>query len=212
MKFTEENYKKGVRDLSRRDPKLKDLLKRHKINFEPKLKRSPFESLVRAIAHQQLHGKAAETILGRMITLFPKKKFPDPQDLMKLDPEKLRQCGFSTSKVKAIRDIAQKTVLGIVPSAREIHKLTNAEIIERLTIIYGVGQWTVEMMLIFQLGRLDVWPVDDFGVRRGFQVWKKLKAPITAKELRSFGENFSPYQSIVALHLWREADNFKNAK
>lgn len=212
MKFTSENYKKGLRDLSRRDSKLKELIKRHKIDFEPKLKRSPFESLVRAIAHQQLHGKAAETILGRMIALYPKKKFPEPEDLIKLKPEKLRQCGFSTSKTKAIKDIAQKTVEGLVPTSKEIHKLSNAEIIDRLTAIYGVGQWTVEMMLIFQLGRLDVWPVDDFGVRRGFQVWKKLKVPITAKELKSFSEDFSPYQSIVALHLWREADNFKNTK
>ncbi len=193
--------------LLKKDPSLKALFKRHHpLDFEPQLKRSPYESLVRAIAHQQLHGKAAETILGRMLALFPKKKFPTPQDLVDIKPETLRACGFSNSKVKSIQDIARKTLDGIVPDKKAIQKMSNEEIVERLTQIYGVGRWTVEMLLIFQLGRLDIWPVDDFGVRKGYCVWKKKKTMLTAKEIKVFGAKWNPYETVVALHLWREAD------
>ncbi len=206
MKFDPKAYQKGKRSLSKRSKPLQALLKRHRLDFAPRLKRPPFESLVRAIAHQQLHGKAAETILGRMLALFPEVDFPSAADLADTPAKKLRACGFSNSKTKAIHDIAAKTVEGIVPSAKEIVLLPNDEIIERLTQIYGVGRWTVEMLLIFQLGRLDVWPVDDFGVRKGFQVWKRKREMPTAKDLREFGAEYEPYQTIVALHLWREAD------
>lgn len=209
MKYSADEFLNGIKVLSKRDSELRKLFKRHDIDFEPQLKRSPYESLVRAIAHQQLHGKAAETILGRMIALFPKQKFPTSQDLIKISSEKLRKCGFSNSKVRAIKDIASKADDGTIPSSREISKLSNEEIVKRLTSIYGVGRWTVEMMLIFQLGRLDVWPIDDFGVRRGFQVFKGDKEMLTAKELKKFEKDFSPFQSIVALYLWREADLFK---
>lgn len=193
--------------LIKKDPTLKALFKRHHpLQFEPMLKRSPYESLVRAISHQQLHGKAAETILGRMLELFPGRKFPSAQELVDIPFEKLRACGFSQSKVKSIKDIARKTLDGIVPDKKAIQKMSNEEIIARLTEIYGVGRWTVEMLLIFQLGRLDIWPVDDFGVRNGFRIWKKKKTMPTAKELKPHGTKWSPYQTVVALHLWREAD------
>lgn len=212
LKYTEEEFKKGMAALKKRDPKLAKLLSRHVLDFKPKMQRSPFESLVRAIAHQQLHGKAAETILGRMLDLFPDKKFPTEGDLIKIPATSLRKCGFSESKTKSIKDIAAKTKSGVVPDKKSISKLSNEEIIERLTDIFGVGQWTVEMLLIFQLGRLNVWPVDDFGVRKGFQVWRKMKEMPTAKELRNFSDTFAPYQTIVALHLWREADLAKVKK
>ena len=205
--------KQAQKALIKKDPTLKALFKKHHpLDFKPMLKRSPYESLVRAIAHQQLHGKAAETILGRMIALFPKKKFPSAQDLVDIKPEKLRACGFSNNKVKSIQDIAQKTLDGIVPDKRAIQKMSNDEIIERLTAIYGVGRWTVEMLLIFQLGRLDIWPIDDFGVRNGFRIWKKKKTMPTAKEIKPFGVKWSPYETVVALHLWREADFGKKKK
>lgn len=206
MEFDPQHYKKGKRDLAKRSQLVAALLKRHKLPFEPKMQRSPFESLVRAIAHQQLHGKAAETILGRMLALFPEVAFPTPEELSETSVKKLRACGFSQSKIKAIHDICAKTIDGLVPKAEDIVTISNEEIIERLTQIYGVGRWTVEMLLIFQLGRLDVWPVDDFGVRKGFQVWKRKRVMPTAKELRGLGQEFAPYQTIVALHLWREAD------
>lgn len=206
MKFDLENYKKGKKALGKRSASIASLIKRHQVDFVPQMQRSPYESLVRAIAHQQLHGKAAETILGRMLALFPKSKFPSAEEILSLEAGKLRACGFSESKVKSINDIALKAAEGFVPTKKEIQKMSNEIIVERLTEIHGVGPWTVEMLLIFQLGRLDVWPVDDFGVRRGFQIWKKKNEMPTPKELRKFSKKFEPYQTIMALHLWREAD------
>ena len=137
--------------------------------LQPEPQRSPFQSLVQAVAHQQLHGQAAETILGRFRKLFPGRKFPRPADLALVHDEQLRACGFSFAKIAAIRDIARKTLDGTIPDGRTIKKLDNETIIARLTEARGVGRWTVEMLLIFQLGREDVLPVDDFGVRAGFR-------------------------------------------
>jgi DNA-3-methyladenine glycosylase II len=206
LRYTSLKYSNAKKSLILQDPTIKALFDRHKVTFTPKMQRSPFESLVRAIAHQQLHGKAAETILGRLMALFPKKNFPTPKDIQKLSVQKMRACGFSGTKVKSIKDIADKTISGVVPSQVEIETLPNHEIILRLTEIFGVGRWTVEMLLIFQLGRLDVWPVDDFGVRKGYQVWKKKKEMPTAKDLKSVDQIWAPYQTLVALYLWREAD------
>jgi DNA-3-methyladenine glycosylase II len=208
-----DNLKQQKNILLKQDPTLRRLFARHRdLHFSPQNKRSPFESLVRAVANQQLHGKAAQTILGRLIDLFPKKNFPDPEDLLKLSDLKLRKCGFSNSKVRSIKDIAAKTLDGVVPDKRQIKKMKNIEIIEKITQIHGVGRWTVEMLLIFQLGRMDVWPVDDFGVRKGYQIWKKKKEFPTAKELKDLGAQWEPFQTVVALHLWREADLQKTLK
>lgn len=202
-----EEFQKAKRALVRKDPSLRALFQRHRgLSFSPRLERSPYESLVRAIAHQQLHGKAAETILGRMLDCFSPGAFPKPEELHQISSEKLRDCGFSQSKVKSIKDIAAKTLQGVVPTSREIMRLSNEDIIERLTEIYGVGRWTVEMLLIFQLGRLDIWPADDFGVRNGFRIWKRKREMPTAKQIKPVGDKWAPYQTVVALHLWREAD------
>jgi DNA-3-methyladenine glycosylase II len=212
MQYDPKNFQKGKRALAK-DPMVKALFSRHsRMSFDPKMKRSPFESLVRAIAHQQLHGKAAETILGRMLALFPKQEFPTPKQLSTLADEKLLACGFSRSKVRSIKDIASHTLSGVVPSSEEIVLLSNQEIIDRLIEIFGVGRWTVEMLLIFQLGRMDVWPVDDFGVRKGYQVWKRKRQMPTAKDLKKLEKKFAPYQTILALYLWREADLAKIKK
>lgn len=199
--------------LIKSDSSLFKLFDRHNLTYlEVHEGRSPYESLVRAIAHQQLHGKAAETILDRMLAMFPHKKFPSCDDILNMDFEKLKACGFSTNKVKSIRDIALKTQSGLVPSMKEIRKLSDGVLIERLTQIFGVGQWTVEMMLIFNLGRLDVWPSDDFGVRNGWRLWKRKREILSAKEIAPFGNKWIPYRTIVALHLWREADMKKLSK
>ncbi|MEI9963228.1 MAG: DNA-3-methyladenine glycosylase 2 family protein [Limisphaerales bacterium] len=136
----------------------------------PEMRRSPFQSLIQAVAHQQLNGTAANTILARFKKLFPGRRFPKAEDLAKVTDEQIRACGFSFAKIKSIRDIAEKTLSGVIPTSREIVKLSDDEIIARLTEVRGVGRWTVEMLLIFQLGRLDVLPVDDFGVRTGFRI------------------------------------------
>ena len=135
----------------------------------PETRRSPFQSLVQAVAHQQLNGTAANTILARFKKLFPGRRFPRPEDLASVTDAQLRACGFSFAKIASIRDIAAKTLAGVVPASRQIARLSDDEIVERLTEVRGVGRWTVEMLLIFQLGRPDVLPADDFGVRTGFR-------------------------------------------
>ena len=164
---------------------------------------SPFQALVQSVAHQQLNGTAANTILGRVLALYPRRKFPTPGDVLATPDEKLRGAGLSRAKVAAIKDIAAKTVEGVVPPARTIAKMPDAEILERLTTIRGVGPWTVEMLLIFMLGRLDVLPATDFGVRKGFaMIFMRDELPKPA-ELLEHGERWRPYRSIASWYLWR---------
>ncbi|HEX7617491.1 MAG TPA: DNA-3-methyladenine glycosylase 2 family protein [Verrucomicrobiae bacterium] len=198
--------------LSKRDPVIRRLIREHgKCALVPKDRRPPFQSLVMAIAHQQLNGTAANTILTRFKKLFPGRKFPRPEDLAKVTDAQIRACGFSYAKIKSIRDIADKTLSGVVPSSRQIVDLSDDEIIERLTEVRGVGRWTVEMLLIFQLGRPDVLPADDFGVRTGFRLaYKKLEMP-KPKELLAFGEKWKPHRTTAAWYLWCAANAAKDA-
>jgi DNA-3-methyladenine glycosylase II len=199
--------------LSKRDPVLRKLIREHgKCALVPETRRSPFQSLVQAVAHQQLNGIAANTILRRFIKLFPGRKFPRPEDLAKVTDEQIRACGFSFAKIKSIRDIAEKTLSGVIPSSRQIVKLSDDEIVARLSEVRGVGRWTVEMLLIFQLGRHDVLPADDFGVRTGFRhAYKKRDLP-TSKELLAHGEKWKPHRTTAAWFLWRAADALKKKK
>jgi DNA-3-methyladenine glycosylase II len=167
---------------------------------------SPYMSLVRAVAHQQLTGKAANTILGRVLALYPGKKFPDPEDLLRTPDRTLRAAGFSWAKVRSVKDIAAKTIAGVVPPSRTLTRMTDEEIVERLTEVRGVGRWTVEMLLIFTLGRPDVWPVADFGVRKGLSLVYKLKALPTPKQAEEYGERWRPHRSAAAWYLWRACD------
>lgn len=201
-----------LKALKKADPVMKQLITQvGPLDFQAQPARSPFQSLVEAVAHQQLHGKAARTILNRFYALFPGVKFPKPEQIIETPEESLRGVGFSRAKVLAIQDIAAKTLEGIVPTARQIAKLSDEEIITRLTEVRGVGRWTVEMLLIFQLGRPDVLPVDDFGVRNGFQIAFGLAEHPTKKELAAHGERWQPYRSTAALYLWRAADLAKAA-
>jgi DNA-3-methyladenine glycosylase II len=168
--------------------------------------RSPFQSLVQAVAHQQLNGMAANTILTRFQKLFPRRRFPKPEDLANVTDEQIRACGFSFAKIRAIRDIAEKTLDGTIPSSRQIEKLSDDEIIQRLTAARGVGRWTVEMLLIFQLGRENILPVDDFGVRNGFRLAYKKRALPKPKQLQKFGKRWHPHGTTAAWYLWRAAD------
>jgi len=178
----------------------------------PETRRSPFQSLVQAVAHQQLNGTAANTILTRFKKLFPGRKFPRPEDLAKVKDAQIRACGFSFAKIAAIRDIAAKTLDGTIPSSRVITKLSDEEIIKRLTEARGVGRWTVEMLLIFQLGRTDVLPVDDFGVRNGFRLAYKKREMPKPKALAAFGEKWKPHRTTAAWFLWRAADAARKKK
>lgn len=177
--------------------------------LKPKTRRSPFESLVRAIAHQQLHAKAAESILTRLLALFPGRRFPLPEDLLAVNVRALRTAGFSRSKILALRDLATKTLDGTVPTNRVIQKLGDDEIVERLIEVRGIGRWTVEMVLIFQLGRPDVLPGDDFGVRNGFRIAYGRRSMPTPKQVVRYGERWKPYRTVAAWYLWRVADRAK---
>ena len=178
----------------------------------PEARRSPFESLVRAVAHQQLNGTAAESILRRFRALFAKRRFPNAKELADVSDDALRGCGFSRAKIAALRDIAEKTLSGIIPTTRAIKKMSNEEIIARLITVRGVGRWTVEMMLIFQLGRPDVLPIDDFGVRNGFRIAFGLPDMPKPRDLLPQGELWRPHGTTAAWYLWRAADAARGKK
>ena len=171
--------------------------------------REPFESLVRAVAHQQLHGRAAAAILGRMIALSPDGAFPTPTVLLAHTDEVLRGCGFSGSKAAALRAVCRGALEGVVPTRAQAVRLSDAALIERLVSLRGIGRWTVEMLLIFTLGRKDVMPVDDYGVREGYRLIKRLPEQPRPRALAALTADWSPYRSVAAWYLWRAADAAK---
>jgi DNA-3-methyladenine glycosylase II len=174
--------------------------------------RSPYEALMRAIAHQQLHGTAARAILARFAALYPDAGFPSPEQVLATPEPVLRGCGFSGSKVASLHEICARTMDGTVPTRRQAARMSDAELIERLTDIRGVGRWTVEMLLIFTLGRPDVLPVDDFGVRDGYRALYELPEQPKPRELAAIGEAWAPFRSYAAWYLWRASDEAKRAK
>jgi DNA-3-methyladenine glycosylase II len=175
-------------------------------SWKPRKHHSPFETLVQSVAHQQLNGIAAATILGRVKALYPGRRFPRPEDILATPDEPLRGAGLSRAKTAAIKDIAAKTLAGVVPDSRAIARMDDADIISQLTTIRGVGPWTVEMLLIFRLGRMDVLPATDYGVRKGFARTYKLRDLPTPAELLEHGEKWRPYRSIASWYLWRSLD------
>ncbi len=201
------DFTQAIEHLCRSDKALRRLIgKVGPCRLQSKNHRSPFEALVQAVTYQQLNGTAAATILGRVKALFPGRRFPRPQDVLQTPDKTLRGAGLSRAKVAAIKDLAEKAIIGIVPSSRAIRELTDAEIIERLTVVRGVGPWTVEMLLIFHLGRPDVWPVTDYGVRKGFaRIYGRPELP-APKELLAFGEKWRPHRTIAAWYFWRALD------
>src|SRR6266446_6774104 len=194
----------AIEHLNRTDKILKRLIRKvGPCTLKPRRRRSPFEALVQSVAYQQLNGTAAETILGRVKALYPNRRFPTPQDLLATPDERLRGAGLSRAKVASVKDIAAKTIDNVVPPSRSIRRLSDAEIIQRLTTVRGVGPWSVEMLLIFTLGRTDVLPATDYGVRKGFALtygWKELPTP---KELLAYGERWRPHRSTAAWYFWR---------
>lgn len=204
----------AVEHLKARDARLGALIARAG-DFALRLDRSPspFESLLESIVYQQLHGKAAAKIHARVREYFGGN--PTPEMLLKTPDEPLRAAGVSGNKIKAMRDLAAKTLDGTVPGHSAINKMSDAEIVQRLTEVRGIGPWTVEMLLIFRLGRPDVLPATDYGIRKGyamtFQRVPKTR-PIEAADLpapdvvRKRGERWAPYRSVAAWYLWRASD------
>ncbi|MCA9157697.1 MAG: DNA-3-methyladenine glycosylase 2 family protein [Planctomycetales bacterium] len=173
--------------------------------------RSLYEALVRAIAHQQLHGRAAASILGRLVDAYSQRDrpFPTPRQLARAEPDKLRSFGFSSAKVIAIQGIAAAAERGEVPTRVQAAELSDEELIEHLLPLRGVGRWTVEMLLIFTLGRLDVMPTDDFGIRSGLQHLAGLTDSPRKGDFSKLTDHWAPYRSVAAWYLWRLADSRK---
>jgi len=189
------------------DPRFAALIA-HSLRYKiksPTLTR-PFDALAESIAYQQLSGKAAATIWGRVRALYPRRKYIDPRLVIQTKDESLRAAGLSRNKIAALKDLAAKTLDGTVPPARALARMTDEEIVARLITVRGIGRWTVEMLLLFDLGRPDIWPVHDYGVRKGFaKTFGRRKLP-TPKQLLKFGEKWRPYRSIAAWYFWRALD------
>ena len=171
---------------------------------------SPFRHLAEAIVSQQISGRAAAAILQRFRDLFAPDlgaaDFPSPQAVLGRDLAELRTAGLSAAKAAAIHDLAVRTIAGVVPDTATLLALDDATIVERLTVVRGIGPWTVQMMLMFQLGRPDVLPVTDYGVLNGFRIAYRRRQLPTPGELRRFGERWAPYRSAAAWYLWRAVD------
>ena len=199
--------KRALAHLAATDPRFAALIaraRRFDLVAQPLVR--PFDALAESIAYQQLSGKAAATIFGRVRALYPKRKWLDPKLVLATKDETLRACGLSRSKTAALKDLAAKTLDGTVPSGRALARMSDEEIIERLTTVRGIGRWTVEMLLLFELGRLDVWPVADYGVQKGFaKTFGRRKLP-TQKQFLKIGEKWRPYRSVAAWYFWRALD------
>jgi len=198
------DHRKAVRHLRSTDQRFEELIGRvGRFRMELDTHPSPYEALMEAIVYQQLHGKAAATILARVKQKIGGGEFPAPAQVLAAPDSELRAAGLSRQKIAAIRDLAQKTIEGIVPAMSDVELLPDDEIVARLTAVRGVGVWTVHMFLIFRLGRPDVLPTLDYGVQQGFKIaYRKRKLP-KPKELLAFGERWRPFRSVASWYLWQ---------
>lgn len=198
----------AIEHLRAADPKLAQLIDQVG-PFRMRLRRAPsiFAALAEAIVYQQLNGKAAAAIYARVRALFPRAhEGPTPQQILRASDARLRGAGLSRAKLLALRDLARKTADGELPTLAEAHRLENEAIIERLTEVRGIGRWTVEMLLMSRLGRADVLPVDDYGIRQGFAVAFKKRALPSPKDLAKHGKRWAPYRTVASWYLWRAAE------
>ena len=193
----------AVRHLSS-DAQLKKLIAKH-VPFQIDVTdaQNPYEVLLESIAYQSISGKAAATIFARIKALGENGRAPTPEVMLKIPKAKLRKAGLSGAKAIAMKDLAKKTIQGIVPTHDEALKLSDEELVERLVSVRGVGAWTVEMFLIFRLGRPDVLPVHDLAVKKGWSVAYGKKHMPKPQELLKFGERWRPYRTVASWYLWR---------
>jgi O-6-methylguanine DNA methyltransferase len=177
---------------------------------------SLFVALAQAIVYQQLNGKAAATIFGRVCALFPQTPKtpagPTPERVLRASDEKLRGAGLSRSKLLSLRDLARRSSDGEIPTLAEVHGMESEAIIERLTAVRGIGRWTVEMLLMFRLGRPDVLPADDYGIRKGFALTFKKRELPSRQDLEKRGARWKPYRTVASWYLWRAVERTEQAK
>jgi len=197
----------ALRHLRRADPILARLIRRAgPCGLRPQVTQSLFHALSQSIVYQQLSGKAAATIFGRVVALHAPKRFPAPADILDTPISKLRGAGLSAAKTAALRDLATRTLDGTVPTMARVRRMPDEEIIERLTTVRGIGVWTVQMLLMFRLGRPDVLPVGDLGVRKGFALTYGLAELPNAGDLSEHAERWRPYRTVASWYMWRALD------
>src|SRR6266700_709448 len=202
----------AMNHLTARDEKLAELITNtlpFQMDADPL--QSPYEALLESIAYQSISGKAAATIFGRIKSLSGNGRAPSPEKMLKLRKPALRKAGLSGAKILAMKDLAQKTLEGVVPTLEEAQKLSDDELVKRLVSVRGIGAWTVEMFLIFRLGRPDVLPIHDLGVRKGWSITYGKKHMPKPKELLAFGERWRPYRTIASWYMWRACQRAGNA-
>jgi DNA-3-methyladenine glycosylase II len=170
---------------------------------DPKAAREPYEALVRAIGYQQLTAKAGDAIIARLKTLYPDTTFPTPKNLMAAEFDALRACGFSAAKIATIKAIAEGTLSGLIPPRNVAGTMDDEALIARAVTIKGIGRWTVEMLLMYSLERMDILPADDFGVREGYRALKSLPEQPKPNALREIGKAWAPHRTVAAWYLWR---------
>jgi DNA-3-methyladenine glycosylase II len=183
--------------------------------FEVKFEREPYEALIRAVAYQQLHAKAGDAILKKFITLFSSSaidnsvtiKFPSPQQVIAAEFDDLRACGFSGRKIETLKGIAQSALTGLVPTRSDALKMSDENFIHQLMTLKGIGQWTVEMLLMFTLARMDILPADDFAIVEGYKRLKKLTVAPKRKEITEIAQAWRPYRTVASWYLWRVPKN-----
>ena len=219
-----DRHAKAIAHLSKADKRLgKFITKCPPCAIKPNYLQNTFEALMESIVYQQLSGKAAATILNRTKALFfsadtptvnsrhgKALPFPTPEQLLSTPDEVLRSAGLSGNKSKSVKDLAAKTIDGTVPDVATMRKMSDDDIISHLTQVRGIGRWTVEMILLFNLYRHDVWPVDDLGVRRGYMLLQGLEEMPKPKELMALGEIYKPYRSVAAWYMWRAAEKLNS--
>ena len=206
------DHREAIAHLSKVDRRLARLIEKtlaksveFRLNIEER--ETPYESLLEAIAYQSISGKAAKVIFGRIAAMGANGRCPTPQELLRVRKPALRKAGLSFAKIAAVRDLAQKTSEGVVPTLDEAHAMSDQELVDRLISVRGIGAWTVEMFLIFRLGRPDVLPIHDYGVQKGFAITYGKKAIPKPRELAAFGERWRPFRTVASWYMWRAIEH-----
>jgi 3-methyladenine DNA glycosylase/8-oxoguanine DNA glycosylase len=198
----------AIEHLSRADRRLAKLIQKSRdFHLNLAAAETPYDSLLQAIVYQSISRKAAETIFGRIRALGSNGRCPDPGTILRVRDQTLRKAGLSAAKVAAVKDLARKTIEGIVPTLEDAQKMADAELVERLICVRGIGAWTVEMFLIFRLGRPDVLPIHDYGVQKGFALTYRKKTIPKPRELAEYGERWRPYRTVASWYLWRAVEH-----
>jgi len=201
------DHKAAIAHLCSVDRRLARLIEKTEFSLNLRSAETPYESLLRAIVYQSIAGKAAKVIFERIRALGSNGVCPTPEEILRVNFRTLRKAGLSKAKIAAVRDLATKTIEGVVPTLEDALKLSDQELVERLDSVRGIGAWTVEMFLIFRLGRPDVLPIHDYGVQKGFALTYGKKAIPNPRELAEFGERWRPYRTVASWYMWRAVDH-----